>query len=211
VLSTTKPLGRFAFIVQVSLLNTVILLGALIALTFQPSGGGHLAVLIVVGALQYVWFVLHGRRFGDAGRGLFWPGLFGLSCFITFALGYLLIAALWSSPEVQAEAFRTGGGLAAGTVRHIETNPLVIESGRVITSFFGTAGALVLSGLAITAMGLMAFISGGFSLIAFVLPGGRAREKRLEAPIVSMTEPRITSTVQAKAASLVERWAPKKP
>jgi hypothetical protein len=181
VFSTERPLGRIAFITQVSLLNILILIAALVALTFQPSGGGHLAVLIVVGALQYLWFVLHGRRFWDAGRSQYWPRAMGLACFATFALGYLLIAALWSSPEVQAEAFRTGGGLVAGTVRHIETNPLVIESGRVITSFFGTAGALVLSGLAIVGMGLMAFASGVFSVIAFMLPGGKVQAQVLEA------------------------------
>jgi hypothetical protein len=182
MLSTELPLGRLAFFSQVSLLNIVILIAALLALTFQPSGGGHLAVLIVVGALQYVWFVLHGRRFRDAGRGLYWPRLMGLASFASFALGYLLIAVLWSSPEVQAEAFRTGGGLASGTARHIETNPLVIESGRAITSFFGTAGALVLSGLAVAGMVLVAIAGGVFSVASLILPGVRAPVEVLGAP-----------------------------
>ena len=104
MLSTQSPLGRIAFIIHVSLLNLVILVAVLIALTFQPSGGGHWAVLIVVGALQYLWFVLHARRFRDSGRGASWPRIFGLACFASFVLGYLLIAALWSSSEVQAAA-----------------------------------------------------------------------------------------------------------
>ncbi len=203
--STERPLGRFAFIGQVSLLNGAILLAALVALTFQPSGGGHFAVLIVVGALQYVWYVLHGRRFRGAGRGLSWPRFMGLSCFASFALGYLLIAALWSSPEVQAEAFRTGGGLASSGTQHMETNPLVIESGRVITSFFGTAGALVLSGLAVTGMALVAMASGIFSMVAFVMPAARAVPPML--PSVSAALP----SAQEKAAALVNNWAPKKP
>jgi hypothetical protein len=174
--SMTQPLGRARFFVGVSLINIIILIAVATALTFRPAGGGHLAVLIVVGALQAVWFVLHSRRFADSGRGFGWPLVMSLICFGSFAFGYLIMAALWSSPDIQREAFRTAGGLAGGgMVDHIETSALIISGGQLIGSMFGFAGGVIISGLVIVAMGLVSLVSVGFSLFALILSGGAAR------------------------------------
>jgi hypothetical protein len=172
----TQPLSRARFFVGVSLLNVVILIAVVTAFTFRPAGGGHLAVLVVVGALQTMWFVLHSRRFADAGRGYGWPLVMFLICFCSFAFGYLIMAALWSSPDIQREAFRTAGGLAGGgMVDHTETSALIINSGQVIASVFGIAGSVILSGLVIVGMGITSLVSVGFSIVAMTLSGGAMR------------------------------------
>jgi uncharacterized membrane protein YhaH (DUF805 family) len=172
MLSLSKPLGRLGFLAMVTPVNIAIFLAASVALAFRPTGGGHLAVLIVVGALQGIWFVLHARRFADAGRGQFWPFTAFLTCFGSFALGYLIMAALWSSPEVQREAFKTAGALAGGGLAdHIETNAAVIEAGRAIASVLGTAGAVILSGLVVTGLAMVSFLSFVFSCVALTLSG----------------------------------------
>jgi hypothetical protein len=172
----TQPLSRARFLVGVSLINIVILITVIAALTFRPAGGGHMAVLVVVGALQTVWFVLHSRRFADSGRGYGWPLVMFLICFGSFAVGYLIMAALWSSPDIQREAFRTAGGLAGGgMVDHTETSALIISGGHLIASVFGFAGGVIISGLVIVGMGLVSLVSVGFSFFALILSGGAAR------------------------------------
>eukprot|EP01036_Dinobryon_divergens_P036715 gene36715-47862_t len=134
-------------------------------------GSGHIAALVVVGALQALWLVLHSRRFADAARPRTWPLLMTLLCFGSFAIGYMIMAALWSSPEIQQEAFRTAGAIAgAGQTAHHESNALIIEGGRAIARLLGTAGAVVLSGVVVTTLAGVAALSGGFSLFALLLP-----------------------------------------
>jgi hypothetical protein len=175
VLSMSRPMGRLPFLLGISGLNVAILCAVLLAVAFRPTGGGHLAVLIGVGGLQFAWMVLHVRRFLDAGHGRGIPVAAFLLCFAVFAVGYLVLASLWASPEVQREAFRTAGGLSgSGAVNHLETIPLFIESGRLIASTLGAASALVLSGMILLGFGLTAFISGCFSIVAALLPGGRS-------------------------------------
>jgi hypothetical protein len=169
--SIARPMGRIPFFMIVSVLNTVILLAVITALGLRPAGAGHIAVLIIMGTLQVAWFILHARRFADAGKAATWPAFVTIMAFVSFALGYLVLAALWSSPEYQREAFRTAGSL----VDHVESNPGLIEAGRLIMGMMGTAGALVLSGAIWFGMGLVALICGFFSLFALVLPGGRTR------------------------------------
>ncbi|MCA3565601.1 MAG: hypothetical protein IOC90_14435 [Methylocystis sp.] len=166
-----RPMGRIPFFATVSILNTVILFAVITSLGLRPAGAGHAAVLIIVGTLQAIWFVLHARRFNDAGKSAFWPVVVTGLAFAGFALGYLVLAALWSSPEYQREAFRTAGGIAD----HVESNPGLIEAGRLMVDLIGIAGALFLSGAIWLGMGLIALICGFFSLFALVLPGGRTR------------------------------------
>lgn len=174
--SVTQPLGRLPFFVGVSVVNIIIFAAVIIALTFRPAGGGHMAVLIVVGALQALWFNLHSRRFADAGRGHSWPLVMLLLCFGSFAIGYLTLAALWSSPDIQREAFRTAGGLAGGgMVDHIETNAFVIEGGNMIVSAVGLAGGVILSGFVIFGMAIASLVSVGFSFVALALSGVKVR------------------------------------
>jgi hypothetical protein len=171
VLSMMRPMGRLSFLLSISGVNIAVLIAVLLSLTFRPSGGGHLAVLIVVGSLQWLWMTLHIRRFADAGRGPGWSIAMFLLCFGVFTVGYGMMAALWSSPEIQQEAFRTGGGIAAnGAVSHVETSAMLVEAGRIIASMVGLGGALVLSGMIVFALGAVAFISGCFSMIALLLP-----------------------------------------
>ncbi len=175
MLSMSRPLGRLSFLLGTSGLNVVILCAVLLGMAFRPTGGGHLAVLISVGALQYLWMVLHVRRFADAGMGRGIPVAAFAICLATFVAGYLVLAALWASPEVQREAFRTAGGLSgSGAVHHLETNQMIVDGGRFITSAIGAAGAVVLSGLILLGFGLTAFASGCFSIVAALLPGGRS-------------------------------------
>ena len=175
--SLTQPLGRARFFVGVSFINIVILIAVVTAFTFRPAGGGHMAVLIVIGALQAIWFVLHSRRFADAGRGYGWPLLMFLICFGSFALGYLIMAALWSSPDIQREAFRTAGGLAGGgMVDHVETSALIMGAGQFIASVFGFAGGVILSGIVVFGLGVTSLVSVGFSCVALFLSGGTARQ-----------------------------------
>jgi hypothetical protein len=163
-------MGRIPFFAAVSVLNTVILFAVITSLGLRPAGAGHAAVLIIVGTLQAAWFILHARRFSDSGKSAFWPAVLTGLAFASFALGYLVLAALWSSPEYQREAFRTAGGI----VDHVESNPGLIEAGRLIMGLMGAAGALFLSGAIWLGMGLIALICGFFSLFALVLPGGRS-------------------------------------
>jgi uncharacterized membrane protein YhaH (DUF805 family) len=182
LLSWTKPLGRIPFFAGVTALNTAILFAVIVAFSLRPSGSGHMAALVIVGALQALWLVLHSRRFADANRPKTWPLLMTLFCFGSFAIGYMIMAALWSSPEIQQEAFRTAGGITgAGPHAHLESNALIIEGGRVIAKLLGAAGAVVLSGVVVTALACVAAISGGFSLFALVLPSGMQRAAFLEA------------------------------
>jgi hypothetical protein len=176
LLSISRPMGRLPFIIAVSGMNIVILLTILFGLAVRPTGGGHLAVLIIVGGLQYAWMMLHARRFFDAGHGPAVPIMMFLLCFGAFAAGYLFLAALWASPEVQREAFRTAGGItgSGAIVGHEETIQFLVDGGRIIAASFGVAGAVVLSGFILLGFGIIAFISGCFSVIAAILPGGRA-------------------------------------
>jgi hypothetical protein len=176
VLSMSRPMGRLPFLIAISGMNIVILLTVLFGLAFRPTGGGHLAVLIVVGGLQYVWMTLHARRFLDAGHGPAVPIMAFLLCFAAFAAGYLFLAALWASPEVQREAFRTAGGItgSGAIVGHEETIQFLVDGGRIIAASFGVAGAVVLSGFILLGFGIIAVVSGCFSIIAAALPSGRA-------------------------------------
>jgi hypothetical protein len=179
VLSMSRPMGRLPFMIAISGMNIVILLSVLLALAWRPTGGGHLAVLIAVGSLQFIWMTLHARRFLDAGKGPGFSIAMFLLCFGAFALGYIILASLWASPEVQREAFRTAGGLTGNGVMdsHLETSMFLVDSGRMIASSIGVAAAAVLSGMILVGLGLVAFIGGCFSLIALLLPGGRAAER----------------------------------
>jgi hypothetical protein len=169
--SLSKPIGRLKFLALLTPVNIAIFVAASSALAFRPTGGGHLAVLIVVGALQALWFLLHSKRFADAGRGRVWPIAAFAICFLTFALGYVIMAALWSSPEIQREAFRTGGKVVdGGFVEHIETNPLLLELGRNFKTMLGSAGAVILSGLVVSGMAIVSIMSFIFSCVALVLP-----------------------------------------
>jgi hypothetical protein len=171
MLSLSKPLGRLKFLAFLTPVNIAIFIAATSAIAFRPTGGGHLAVLIVVGALQAIWFFLHRKRFADAGKGPQWPFAAFAICFVTFALGYLIMAALWSSPEIQREAFRTGGRVVdGGFVDHIETNALLIEAGRSFASILGSAGAVILSGLIVGGMAAVSLMSFLFSFVALLLP-----------------------------------------
>jgi uncharacterized membrane protein YhaH (DUF805 family) len=176
LLSMSRPLGRLPFLVGTTVLNTVILLAVMASLAFRPTGGGHLAVLIVVGALQLAWMVLHARRFKDAGKGAGLPIAAFVACFALFAVGYLVMAALWASPEVQREAFRTAGGLGGSgqILAHVETMPFLIDSGRLIAASLGAATSLVLSGMIVVGLGLTAIISGCFSLFALAMPSRKS-------------------------------------
>jgi hypothetical protein len=168
-----KPMNRWQFAATTIPLNGVIAFAALVALAFRPVGAGHIAVLVVVGALQYVWFVLHARRFADAGKRLWLPSLAFAACFLTFAVSYLILAALWSSPDIQREVFRTGGGIGSyDPSSHIETLGSVIAIGQSMLSLFGAAGSAVLSGFIILMLGLVALGAGVFSVVAFILPSG---------------------------------------
>jgi hypothetical protein len=173
--SLSKPIGRLKFLAFVTPVNIAIFIAATSALAFRPTGGGHLAVLIVVGALQAIWFSLHSKRFADAGRGPLWPLTAFAICFVTFTVGYLIMAALWSSPEIQREAFRTGGKVVdGGYVDHIETNLLLLELGRSFASILGSAGAVILSGLVVSGMAVVSVFSFIFSCVALLLPSQRA-------------------------------------
>jgi hypothetical protein len=172
VLSMSRPMGRLPFMIAISGMNIVILLAVLLALALRPTGGGHLAVLIAVGSLQFIWMTLHARRFLDAGKGAGWPIAMYLLCFGAFALGYIILASLWASPEVQREAFRTAGGIAGNgaVMGHEETLQFLVDGGRVIAASFGAAGAVVLSGFILIGLAITAFVSGCFSLLALALP-----------------------------------------
>jgi hypothetical protein len=176
MLSMLRPLGRLPFLVGVSGLNIIILFAVAVSLAFRPTGAGHLAVLITVAGLQYVWMTLHARRFLDAGRGPTVPILMFLLCLGVFAIGYLTLASLWASPEVQREAFRTAGGITGSGVvaGREETLQFLVDGGRIIAASIGLAGAVVLSGFILIGLAITAFVSGCFSIISAVLPTARA-------------------------------------
>jgi hypothetical protein len=167
-----RPLGRLPFLAGLTFVNTAMLIAAATSLTFLPTGGGHLAVLVVMGALHTWWFILHARRFADSSRSAGLPLGVAAAMFAIFAGGYLLIAALWSVPEVQQEAFRTGGGIGA---RHaaVETNEALIAAGRALASALGVAQAVLLTGAAVILMGFAAFVAGVFSIVTLLMPARR--------------------------------------
>jgi hypothetical protein len=170
--SLARPLGRIPFVMGVGVANSALVLAALVSFAFLPSGAGHVAVLVVIGALMWWWFSLHARRFRGAGRSLFWPGAMAAVAFATFAVSYGIIAALWSVPEVQQEAFRTGG---SDYTRHVETSAALLSLGRWTMSWVGAAGAVVLSGALAVGMGLVACVTGVVSFAALLLPSGSAQ------------------------------------
>jgi hypothetical protein len=167
MLSLTRPLGRVPFILGVSLANSALLLVILLSFAFLPSGAGHIAVLVIVGALMGWWFSLHARRFATAGRSVGWPAMVAAVCFLTFAVSYLTIAALWSVPDVQQAAFRTGG---SDYTRHVESWAVVSETGRWLAGWLGATTAVLFSGFLAMVMSVVALASAFFSVIALVLP-----------------------------------------
>lgn len=167
--AVSRPIGRLPFLFAVSTVNSLLLLAVLLAFTFMPSGAGHMAVLVIIAAFMGWWFSLHARRFVGAGRGLFWPLMAALVCFGTFAMSYAIIAALWSVPEVQQEAFRTGG---SDYTRHIETSALVVATGKWLAGWAGAAGSIALTGFLAMLMGLVALGSCILTFAAMLLPSG---------------------------------------
>jgi hypothetical protein len=167
----SRPLDRFRFVLGVAVANSAILFVSLLSFAFLPSGAGHIAVLVVMAALIWWWFSLHARRFSGAGRGVFWPATFALIGFGAFAVSYTIIAALWSVPEVQQEAFRTGG---SDYTRHVETSAAIIGLGRWFAGFVGAAGAILLAGFLATVMGLVALLTGFVSLAALLMSSSSA-------------------------------------
>jgi hypothetical protein len=164
-----RPLDRIRFVLGVTVANSAILLASLLSFVFLPSGAGHIAVLVVMAALIWWWFSLHARRFAGAGRGLFWPGAMAFTGFASFALSYGIIAALWSVPEVQQEAFRTGG---TDYTRHVETSAALIGLGRFVAGWVGAAGAVIIAGFLAVVMGVFALSSGFVSLAALLMTSG---------------------------------------
>lgn len=162
-----RPLDRIPFVLGVTVANSAILFVSLAAFAFLPSGAGHIAVMVIMSALMWWWFSLHARRFGGAGRGLFWPSAMALIGFGVFALSYTTIAALWSVPEVQQEAFRTGG---SDYTKHVETSAALVGLGRWFAGWVGAAGAVLIAGFLATVMGLVAFATSFVSLAAILLP-----------------------------------------
>jgi len=187
VFQLSRPLARLPFFAGLCAMNAAIIVSASAALTILPSGAGHLAVLTVMGALHAGWFLLHARRFADAGRSAVWPFGVTLAGFSSFAVGYLLIAALWSVPEVQEAAFRTAGGVGGGYSAHVETNQLVIDAGRAVAALLGAAGSLLVTGIVAASLAIVAAFSAAFSIVSLLLPGGRAQP----AP------PRLTAATRA--------------
>jgi uncharacterized membrane protein YhaH (DUF805 family) len=170
--SLSRPIGRIRFVLGVGVANSLIILATLISFAFLPSGAGHIAVLVVMAALLWWWFSLHARRFLDAGRGLFWPAAMGLLCFGVFALSYGVIAALWSVPEVQQEAFRTGG---SDYTKHVETSAALLGLGRWFAGWVGAAGAVMLAGFLAMLMGFVALLSGFVTLAGLLMSSGAPR------------------------------------
>jgi hypothetical protein len=177
--SLSAPLGRMPFAFGVSIANTVILLAALASFAFLPAGAGHAAVLIIMGALMWWWFTLHARRFAATGRGAAWPALMAAAAFLTFAVSYIVIAALWSVPEVQEAAFRTGG---SDYRHHKETLEALATLGRWMASGVGAASAIVTSGLLAMLMGLVSLAAGLFSLVTLMLPAAASAPMPRAAP-----------------------------
>jgi hypothetical protein len=169
--SLARPLGRIPFVVGVAAANSAMVLATLVSFVFLPSGAGHIAVLLIMAALVWWWFSLHARRFAGAGKGRFWPGAMALIGYGAFAASYTLIAALWSVPEVQQEAFRTGGN---DYTRHVETSAALIGLGRLLAGWAGAAGAIVLASIMGVVMSLTALASGFVSFAALVMPSGSA-------------------------------------
>jgi hypothetical protein len=171
-----RPLGRIGFLLWLTPVNTMLFVVVSFALFLHPTGAGHIATLIVVAALLYWWFSLHARRFADAGKGPGAAALMAAVGFGSFALGHLVMAALWATPEVKAEAFRTGGGMGGGmggVMDHVETLPFLIDGGKAITAALGVAGSLALSGAVLVALGLVSAAGAAFSVYALLLAGGR--------------------------------------
>jgi hypothetical protein len=168
MLSLSAPLGRIGFAGGVGAANTAMFVVALVSFGFLPSGAGHIAVLVVMGALMAWWFSLHARRFATTGRGAAWPGVMTAVAYLTFAISYVIIAALWSVPEVQQEAFRTGGG---DYRQHKETIEALATLGRWLADGVGAASAIVMTGLLAMLMVAVSIMAGVFSLVTLFLPG----------------------------------------
>jgi hypothetical protein len=165
----SRPLDRIRFVLGVAVANSAILLVGLASFAFLPIGAGHIAVFVIMAALIWWWFSLHARRFTGAGRGLFWPAAMAIAGFATFALSYTLIAALWSVPEVQQEAFRTGG---SDYTKHIETSAALLGLGRWFAGWVGTAGAILFAGFLAVVMGFVALMTGFVSFAALLMSSG---------------------------------------
>jgi hypothetical protein len=166
-----RPLGRIPFVLGVAAANSALLIAALASFALLPSGAGHMAVLVIMAALMWWWFSLHARRFAGAGGSIGWPAATAATAFATFAVSYLIIAALWSVPAVQEEAFRTGGSDYRG---HVETWGAVAEFGRWLGGWVNAAWALTITGILAVVMGVVALATLAVSTVALMLPTASA-------------------------------------
>jgi hypothetical protein len=88
--------------------------------------------------------------------------------FVAFLISYLVMAGLSATPEVQREAFRTGGSLDTTP----ETSLLVSAFGGLLLGWVGAAAGWFIAGAMVIGQAMLGIASGLFSLVCLI-PGSR--------------------------------------
>jgi hypothetical protein len=162
--------GRVSFLFGLMAINSVGLLAWLGTLAMRPTGTSHWFVIGLFALIFWVWTALHARRLGDGRKPRAIAYAAGIGLFVAFMIGYLILASLWAQPEVQREAFRTGGTTLTMAP---ETSWLMMSLGHFLVGWLGAAASLALAGLAAIGMFLVGTMSLIFSFLC-LLPGSRS-------------------------------------
>lgn len=171
-----SPIGRLGwlgFLWRAALINLIGMTAGVGALVTHPAAGGSLAFLILMAALFWVWFSIHARRRADAGLSRGWAAGVALAIYAGFAVGYLILAALWAVPEPQRDAFVTGGVM---TSRPEALDGALWSLGGLFYAALGKAGALALSGLVLGGFGGLVMAASVFSFLTLVAPSVPAKD-----------------------------------
>lgn len=162
-------MGRLPFFITVSAVNTVAVAVWLATLFLQPKGGGHYVALALFALVHWLWFAAHARRLADAGKPRGLAALAAGGLFVAFLISYLVVAGLSATPEVQREAFRTGGSLDTTP----ETSMLVNAFGGLMLGWVGAAAGWFITGAMVVGQMMLAGVSGVFSMVCLI-PGSKA-------------------------------------
>jgi uncharacterized membrane protein YhaH (DUF805 family) len=169
--SPRGALARIPFLLAVTAVNTAAIAIWLATLFIQPKGAGHYVAIGLFALVHWLWFAAHARRLADAGKPVALAALAAGGLFVAFLLTYLVMAGLSATPEVQREAFRTGGSLDTTP----ETSMLVNAFGHFLLGWVGAAAGWFIAGAMVIGQMLLGGASWVFTMLCLLprsRPGG---------------------------------------
>lgn len=176
--SPRGALARIPFLLTISAVNTAAIGIWLATLFIQPKGAGHYLAIGLFATVHWLWFAAHARRLADAGKPVALAALAAGGLFAAFLLSYLVMAGLSATPEVQREAFRTGGSLDTTP----ETSMLVNAFGHFMLGWVGAAAGWFIAGAMVIGQMMLGGASWIFTLLC-LLPGSRPGSRGAMPPV----------------------------